>query len=165
MKQKISQSLFALNRAKHLLHRDHLIILYYSLIYPYLSYGITIWGGTYNSHLNSLIVVQKRCIRNICSVNWYTHTEPLFKKLNILQLNDIYKLQICKYVHAYLMRKEPASLNDLFLLSQQAATTIITRQNTNFRLTVPSTHGSISPRHIMKKALLSGILWILVFIW
>ena len=38
---------------------------YYGFIYPYLIYGVTVWGGTYDCHLNKLAVQQKRIVRAI----------------------------------------------------------------------------------------------------
>ena len=49
VKQKINISFFAINRAKHFLKRKNLVTLYYSLVYPYLTYGITLWGATYDT--------------------------------------------------------------------------------------------------------------------
>ena len=45
MKTKISKSFFAINKVKHILPRNMLTTLYYSLIYPYLTYGIILWGA------------------------------------------------------------------------------------------------------------------------
>ena len=44
IKQKISRSFFAINKAKHVLNKKHLVTLYYSLVYPYQTYGISLWG-------------------------------------------------------------------------------------------------------------------------
>ena len=40
---------------------------YYSLLYPHLFYGIPIWGNADETHLNSLIKLQKKAIRLICN--------------------------------------------------------------------------------------------------
>ena len=48
---KISSGLYAINSAKHTLSNENLKILYYSLIHPYLLYGITLWGNTYKKIL------------------------------------------------------------------------------------------------------------------
>ena len=51
MNNKISKSFFAIRKARHVLSRKHLTTLYYSLVYPYLAYGVTLWGSTYPTHL------------------------------------------------------------------------------------------------------------------
>jgi len=60
VKQKMWNSIYAINRAKHLLNTKHLSTLYYSVVYPYLLYGITLWGATYDVYLSKLIVMQKK---------------------------------------------------------------------------------------------------------
>ena len=78
VKQKINRSFFAINRAKHFLKRKNLVTSYYSLVYPYLTYGITLWGATYDTYLSKLITMQKKIIRTIAGVQYNEHSEPLF---------------------------------------------------------------------------------------
>ena len=70
VKQKINRSFFAINRAKHFLKRTNLVTLYFSLAYPYLTYGITLWGATYDTYLSKLITMQKKIIRTITGVQY-----------------------------------------------------------------------------------------------
>jgi len=44
IKNKLNSSLYAMRKINHLLRTSHLLTLYYSLIYPYLEYGITLLG-------------------------------------------------------------------------------------------------------------------------
>ena len=48
---KISKNLGILFRLRHFLTLNTLKQIYYSLIYPYLHYGIMSWGNTYPSRL------------------------------------------------------------------------------------------------------------------
>ena len=116
-KLKISKSFFALNKTKHILPRKNLISLYYTLVYPHLMYGITLWGAAYDIYINKLCVAQKKIIRIIAGAQYNAHTDPLFKKFNILKLSDIYKLQISKYVLAFLQNKLPQALQNIFVIS------------------------------------------------
>lgn len=74
---------------------------YYAMIYPYLSYNISIWGGTSENHLNPLFILQKRMIRNILDASKLQSSDPLFKRLGILKLKDIYFFQILIFAHKY----------------------------------------------------------------
>ena len=76
-------------------------MIYYSLIYPHLQYGISSWGGTAQNKLEPLIVLQKRIIRNICHRPARSHTNELFLKHELLKLGDIYKLQLGKLMHRH----------------------------------------------------------------
>ena len=61
-----------------------LLILYYSLIYPHLIYGIEVWGSANISLIKRLLTLQKRA---------------LFINLNILKIHDIFKINISLFVY------------------------------------------------------------------
>ena len=63
---------------------------YYAYIYPYLSYCTIIWGCAYQTHLNPLFIQQKRTIRTIVNAGFRDHTDPHFKALKLLKVQDIY---------------------------------------------------------------------------
>ena len=67
--------------------------LHYSLVYPYLTYCVSVWGSTYHSNLNRIIVLQKKIIRIISQVSFDAHTGLLFKKQEVLKYSDIYFFQ------------------------------------------------------------------------
>ena len=64
---------------------------YNAFVLPYLSYNIIHWGGTNETHLKPLIVIQKRIIRTIADAGFLEHTTPLFFKLKLLKLKDLHK--------------------------------------------------------------------------
>ena len=73
--------------------------LYYSLIYPYYNYCNLIWGSAANTHLNSLILLQKKSIRIISKVGFYEHTEPLFNEHKVLTVPKIYNYNCAKFIY------------------------------------------------------------------
>ena len=79
---------------------------YYSLIYPFLIYAISIWGSSNATDLQTILVMQKNVVRLItfnddCPVEAgrLIHSAPLFKELGILTIIDIFQLQTAKFVH------------------------------------------------------------------
>lgn len=58
--KKIAKSIGILKRISYLLPSNILTNLYYTLIYPYLTYCNMIWTSTYTSHLNKLKIAQKK---------------------------------------------------------------------------------------------------------
>ena len=63
---KISKSIGIMYRVSSFCPKNILMKLYYALIYPYLIYCNIIWGGAYPSHINKILLLQKRTIM-------YTH--------------------------------------------------------------------------------------------
>ena len=63
--------------------------LYYSLVYPYVIYYISVWGSTYQCYLSRIIVLQKM-IRIVSKVSFDSHADDLFNEHKILKFSDIY---------------------------------------------------------------------------
>ena len=75
--------------------------IYFSLIYSHIVYAIQVWSSTGKSETNILLVLQKRAIRLISNMakrpinpDPLTTTNPLFSKLKILKIKDIFTLQL-----------------------------------------------------------------------
>src|SRR5688572_30251381 len=82
--KKISKNIGIISRVRHLLPRYILVNLYYSLIYPYMSYCNLTWASTYRTRLTMLTTLQKRVIRIICNVPYRASTKRLFLNMKIL---------------------------------------------------------------------------------
>jgi len=122
MINKISRTCGVMNKLKHYLPSDILKTLYNSLVFPYLNYGIIVWGIA-ASKLNKL---QKKAIRIVSGATYNAHTQPLFKKLELLTIEDIKKLQDLKFIFKY----ENNSLPDYFLFTMFVRQDEIHRYNT-----------------------------------
>ena len=62
---KLPRSTGIFYKIRNNLSRKAKLDYYYAFFYPYIVYNILIWGGTYQTHLNPLILEQKRIIRLI----------------------------------------------------------------------------------------------------
>lgn len=113
-KSKLISSLYAINKIKHLVPENTLKALYYTLVYPHLTYGITLWGSTYNVHINKLRVMQNKIIRAMLNANFTDPSKPLYAKLQILRLDDVYKLELGKYMYQYINNNLPQPLLNMF---------------------------------------------------
>ena len=90
---KISKIIFMLKRYQNIYPLNILKTIYCSLIQSKLSYGLLLWGVD----SRSIFILQKRAIRTITCSKFYSHTEPLFKELQILNINDLYTLRVLKF--------------------------------------------------------------------
>ena len=87
---KISKVVGLFYKLKHKFPLEVIHKLYYSLVYPHLSYCILAWGGAKQAYLHPLLLLQKRICRIITDSNYYAHTGPLFKQLKMLRIKDLY---------------------------------------------------------------------------
>ena len=47
-------------KARQYMNKSSLVNLYYSYVYPYLTYCIEVWGCAYPTHLQCLFLLQKK---------------------------------------------------------------------------------------------------------
>ena len=73
--------------------------IYFSLVYPYLTYCCSVWGGAYTTYIDKLFLAQKKLIRTITHSNKYDHTSPMFKDLQLLKVHDIIVFQTLTFVY------------------------------------------------------------------
>ena len=62
LSKKISRGIGILAKLHHYVSVTILTQLYSSLTYPFLMYGATIWGNTYETTLHPLIILQKKAV-------------------------------------------------------------------------------------------------------
>ena len=108
--KKVSKTIGLFYRLRCYVNTQTMIILYYSLIYPYIIYCNTVWGGTYASHLTPLAVLQKKIIRIITGADYLAHTDPLFFQTKILKVSDIHKFQLGIYMFKKKLRNNLPSI-------------------------------------------------------
>ena len=129
---KISRALFQIKQAKKLLPINCLRTLYYSMIHPYLLYGILAWGNIKPSSIKRTVILQKRAMRYISKTSYNSHTEPLFKKMEILKLNDLYDYQVILFMHTYVNNQLPISFDGIFKYNRDFRENRETRQSNLF---------------------------------
>ena len=101
---KISSTVGVLNKLKHFLPTSILKKIYSSLILPRLYYCNLIW--VYKTKRISNI--QRRAIRIICKQKYNSHTEPLFKSLKMLTVEDIHISKKLSFYYQFENNKVPS---------------------------------------------------------
>nr|XP_049573449.1 uncharacterized protein LOC125966909 [Syngnathus scovelli] len=114
VKSKISRSMAVIYKAKELLDYHSLRTLYCSLVLPYLHYCAEVWGNTYKTSLQPLIILQKRAIRTIHKVNYLEHTNPLFIQSKLLKFTDIVSYQTVIIMYRAKAKQLPENIQNLF---------------------------------------------------
>jgi len=90
---KVAKNIGIINKLRHYVGIKTLRDIYYSLIYPYLTYGVLSWGNTYKFNLTKIYTIQNKCIRRILFCNKYEHALPFYNLLDILTFDNIIKFK------------------------------------------------------------------------
>uniref|UniRef100_A0A3B3IP09 Reverse transcriptase domain-containing protein n=1 Tax=Oryzias latipes TaxID=8090 RepID=A0A3B3IP09_ORYLA len=117
VKNKVAKSLFVLNKSKYVLPCHIMHMLYCSLVLPYFTYCIEVWGNTYETNIMPLILLQKRAIRIIHKANFRDHTNDLFIKSGLLKLKNLIELQTLLVMFKARNRDLPEDLQKLFIFT------------------------------------------------
>ena len=67
--------------------------LYYSFIYPYLTYAITSWGSACKTRLNRIRTKKNKCIRSIFFAHSRENATSYYNLLDILKFDNISNLK------------------------------------------------------------------------
>ena len=119
VKNKIAKGVGILTKVKKLLDKSTLITIYNSFIYPYLLYGIEVWGTVSRCHFDTVFKLQKKAIRIIASASYREHTKPLFLSHQILPLEKIYVFAISKLMYKFSNNRLPLIFNDMIIRNIQ----------------------------------------------
>ena len=123
------KSLGIIRRISYLLPMHILKNLYFSLIYPYLTYCNLIWTSTYTTHLKQLQILQKKAVRLITRSPYNSHSKPLFLELNLLTIDQVRHLQTCELMHRYHNNQPPPAFSSFF---KPLSLAIQTRSNRSY---------------------------------
>jgi hypothetical protein len=134
---KISRTIGVMNRLKHILPQCALKLMYHSLILSHLQYGILVWGF----ESNRIEKLQKRAIRVLAQAKYNAHTEPLFKDLGLLKINDVFHLTCMKFWYKFVNKTLPCYFKTMFRHVNEIHP-IVTRQHSQLYLFPTRTHSA-----------------------
>src|SRR6218665_2506740 len=93
----IAKNVGILTRIAYLLPRTIRLNLYYTLVYPYLTYCNLVWAGTYATRLSKLVILQEKAVRVVAGVKKWEYSGPSFVELGLLMFGQIREFQIGKF--------------------------------------------------------------------
>ena len=104
--KKLSRAIGILYKLRPFVTTKIMINIYYALIYSHLVYAIEVWGSACVTHITKILTLQKRSVRLITYKDQFPSipgplypSAPLFLKLSFLKVEDIFILQVSKFVH------------------------------------------------------------------
>ena len=114
--KKIAKSVGIIYRSRFLLSTKIKTSLYYTFIYPYLTYCTVVWSSTYVTNLNRIFLLQKRTVRAITNSDFCAPSAPLFAELKILGICMANSLYIAKFMFLYHHHLLPLPFKYLLIL-------------------------------------------------
>src|SRR5271169_4341541 len=101
VKHKIAKGLGIMSHLRTQLSRHSMILLYNTLINPYLSYCNIVWGSCCKTLLSSILIQQKRAVRLCTGASYLASSDPLFVQLKILKIYYVNTLQISIFMFTF----------------------------------------------------------------
>ena len=116
---KVSKGIGIIARLRHLVPFATLLNIYRSLIEPYISYGLIAWGQAANTHLNKVLILQKRALRLMYFADSKSHSAPLLVNSRILPITMLYSHLVSSLMHDIDNHRAPSNISMLFIHSEQ----------------------------------------------
>ena len=99
---------------RYYLKEKNVLALYYVFFNTYLLYGILGWGSATKTILHPLQIKVMRII-NKTTVEDHVKNNTLYQKYKILKMDDVYKLELGKFMYLYDVNDLPEIFETYFL--------------------------------------------------
>ena len=123
LSKKLSRANGILSKLRYNAPLETCLQVYYAIFYSHLIYGCNVWGLSTEGNINTIEVLQKKCVRILSFAPFKAHTNQLFIALGLLKVRDIIKCQQLKLVYDFYEKNMPTDLMTLFQSSAEAHTT------------------------------------------
>ena len=101
LSSKLARSAGIFSKLHYYLDNKTLIQMYHALFNSHLQYGILCWGSTTATNLYRLQVLQNRAVRNMMRAPRYFRLDNHYLNLRILKTDDLYSLEVAKFMHCH----------------------------------------------------------------
>ena len=147
--KKIARVAGMMYRIRKFVNDKILCTIYNSLIYPFILYGVPIWGNADEIHIEPIHIIQKKAVRIILNKTGFIansfareHSAPLFKELELLNIYDIYKVETLKFVYDSHHKNNPPQFHTFYSYPTNQTSTAANREsNLNTPQVRTSTYG------------------------
>ena len=82
------------------------------------------WGSACETELKKILILQKKAVRMMTNNDYYPQvpgplipSNPIFKELEILKLEDVFKLHVIKFIFSCILLNTPRIFFDWFILN------------------------------------------------
>ena len=114
IEKKIAKNIGLLYKARVLLNKESLKTIYFSYMHSYLNYANIAWASTYFTKLKTIHYQQKHAARIIFYEDILTHSRPLLRSLNALNVYQINLYQHANFMYKFKNNQTPKVFDDMF---------------------------------------------------
>ena len=133
----MTRSVGILSKLKHFFPQNFMLQLYYAFVHPFLSYGIIIWGATNPTYVKMLKSLQNRTIRAVARCHYRDEVKLFYNQFKILQIDDLLKYEMAKFVHCNITNKTPNSFRNRFCKTAEYSSRVTRELSDNSNLYIP----------------------------
>ena len=135
--KKLNRANGMLAKARHYVPDLELKNIYHAIFSSHILYGSQVWTSKLISVTDKISRLQKSAMRIMTFSEFRAHSEPLFKKLDIMKFQDSIVVNNCLFVYDYLNNNLAGSFISTFLRTNDMHEHK-TRQATTGKLYIPS---------------------------
>ena len=135
---KLSKAAGIIYKVRKRVPQKVLLLLYHSLVATHLRYGIASWGSAKTTALAKLRKLQTKILRYMTFTPNDTDVSDQFNKLKLLVFDDMFTLEVSKFMHRYSKTTLPSSFDEYFRTIEHHYNTR-TRANSGLVLPRPRT--------------------------
>ena len=99
IENKVARAVEILSKVRYLFPSSILLLLYFSLIYPHLLYGLVLWRNTHSTYIAKLQCLQNKAFRVVCNCKYRSPITHHFYKLGVLKTADQYLFEVGKMMY------------------------------------------------------------------
>lgn len=85
---RLSRVIYLIENLKNYVGGKYIGFAYFAFFRSIISYGILLWGNS--SHVDSILLLQKKLVRIITGANRLDHCKPLFIQLKVMTVVRLY---------------------------------------------------------------------------
>jgi hypothetical protein len=136
--KKLRYILLKFYNIRSILSLTNLKMVYYALVQSVIQYGITGWGGAYDTHVQSLSSIQNIILKVIHRKDIRDSNFKLYDNAGVFQIRKLYAQFVIQFIY----------VNKLYTNQNVTpSSNIITRSKTRNNLYIPKVKKGISQRH------------------
>ena len=109
---KLAKAAGIIYRVRNKAPQNVLMLLYHSLVGTYLRYGVASWGSAKTTALSKLQALQNKVVRYITHSSKFTDVTNKYKTLGILRLDEMYIMEVGKFMYKYSKADLPLSFEE-----------------------------------------------------